>query len=128
MKSNSLGTLIVSLSLAGSAFGLNIGDKAPDTTVKMKNVDGKEVTIADVAGKSIPAAMLMATFQASLKTLSATPGTLVELVGRIAHSTRQAPLEILERNYPIDLQRQLAAEDHVLQRGKLSGARIDAPS
>ncbi len=38
------------------------------------------VTIADVAGKSIPAALLMATFQASLKTLSAHPGTLAELV------------------------------------------------
>ena len=36
--------------------------------------------IADVAGKSIPAALLMATFQASLKTLSATPCTLDELV------------------------------------------------
>jgi sigma-B regulation protein RsbU (phosphoserine phosphatase) len=36
-----------------------------------------------VAGKSIPAAMLMATFQASLKTLSTTPGSLVELVGRM---------------------------------------------
>ncbi len=41
------------------------------------------VAIADVAGKSIPAAMLMATFQASLKTLSSTSGTLTELVGRI---------------------------------------------
>jgi peroxiredoxin len=49
---NSLWTLVVSLSLVGSAFGLNIGDKAPSTTVKMKNVDGKEVSIADVAGKS----------------------------------------------------------------------------
>jgi sigma-B regulation protein RsbU (phosphoserine phosphatase) len=36
--------------------------------------------IADVAGKSIPAAMLMATFQASLKTLSTLPITLTELV------------------------------------------------
>lgn len=52
MKSNSLWTLVVSLSLAGTAFGLNIGDKAPDTTVKMKNVDGKELSIADVAGKN----------------------------------------------------------------------------
>jgi peroxiredoxin len=52
MKSNSLWTMIISLSLAGSAFGLNIGDKAPDTTVKMKNVDGKEVSIADAAGKN----------------------------------------------------------------------------
>ncbi len=39
--------------------------------------------VADVAGKSIPAAMLMATFQASLKTLSATAGALTELVGRM---------------------------------------------
>jgi sigma-B regulation protein RsbU (phosphoserine phosphatase) len=38
------------------------------------------VVIADVAGKSIPAALLMATFQAGLKTLSATPCTLAELV------------------------------------------------
>jgi sigma-B regulation protein RsbU (phosphoserine phosphatase) len=36
--------------------------------------------VADVAGKSIPAALLMATFQASLKTLSATASSLVELV------------------------------------------------
>jgi phosphoserine phosphatase RsbU/P len=41
------------------------------------------IAIADVAGKSVPAAMLMATFQASLKTLSSTPGTLTELVGRM---------------------------------------------
>ena len=52
MKRNSLWTLIVSLALAGSAFGLNIGDKAPSTTVKMKNVDGHELSIADVAGKN----------------------------------------------------------------------------
>ncbi len=41
------------------------------------------IAVADVAGKSIPAALLMATFQASLKTLSAMPGPLVELVGRM---------------------------------------------
>ncbi len=41
------------------------------------------IAIADVAGKSIPAAMLMATFQASLKTLSSTPGKLTELVSRM---------------------------------------------
>src|SRR5271154_3537775 len=41
------------------------------------------IAIADVAGKSIPAAMLMATFQASLKTLSGTSGSLPELVGRM---------------------------------------------
>jgi len=38
------------------------------------------LAVADVAGKSIPAALLMATFQASLKTLSATPSSLLELV------------------------------------------------
>src|SRR5579883_2628740 len=38
------------------------------------------IAIADVAGKSIPAALLMATFQASLKTLSATPTSLADLV------------------------------------------------
>ncbi len=38
------------------------------------------LAVADVAGKSIPAALLMATFQASLKTLSSTPCPLPELV------------------------------------------------
>lgn len=41
------------------------------------------IAVADVAGKSIPAALLMATFQASLKTLCAIPGTLTELVARM---------------------------------------------
>jgi phosphoserine phosphatase RsbU/P len=41
------------------------------------------IAIADVAGKSVPAAMLMATFQASLKTLCSTPGSLTELVSRM---------------------------------------------
>jgi sigma-B regulation protein RsbU (phosphoserine phosphatase) len=36
--------------------------------------------IADVAGKSSPAALLMATFQAGLKTLSSTPCSLADLV------------------------------------------------
>ena len=38
------------------------------------------LAVADVAGKSIPAAMLMATFQASLKTLSTTRCSFPELV------------------------------------------------
>jgi len=38
------------------------------------------VAVADVAGKSIPAALLMATFQASLRTLSVTQSSLAELV------------------------------------------------
>jgi phosphoserine phosphatase RsbU/P len=43
------------------------------------------LAIADVAGKSIPAALLMATFQASLKALSATACPLADLVERMNH-------------------------------------------
>ena len=43
------------------------------------------VAIADVAGKSIPAALLMATFQASLRTLSATPCALADLAAGMNH-------------------------------------------
>jgi len=53
------------------------------------------MAVADVAGKSIPAALLMATFQASLKTLSATPSSLAELVNgmnRYACSNSQSGL------------------------------------
>jgi len=38
------------------------------------------LVVADVAGKSVPAALLMATFQASLRTLAAANTSLVELV------------------------------------------------
>jgi len=41
------------------------------------------LAVADVAGKSIPAALLMATFQASLKTLSATQCSLSTLVANL---------------------------------------------
>jgi hypothetical protein len=41
--------------------------------------------VADVAGKSIPAALLMATFQASLKTLSLTSSSLAALVEDMNH-------------------------------------------
>jgi hypothetical protein len=41
------------------------------------------LAVADVAGKSIPAAMLMATFQASLKTLSTAQVELRELAGNM---------------------------------------------
>ena len=51
MKRMSLVASIVSMSIAVSALGLNVGDKAPSTNVKMKNVDGREISIADVAGK-----------------------------------------------------------------------------
>jgi serine phosphatase RsbU (regulator of sigma subunit) len=39
------------------------------------------IAVADVAGKSVPAAMLMATFQASLRALASASGSLSELVG-----------------------------------------------
>ncbi len=38
------------------------------------------LAVADVAGKSVPAALLMATIQASLRTLAAQPATLLDLV------------------------------------------------
>jgi len=41
------------------------------------------IAVADVAGKSIPAALLMATIQASLKTLAPTPLGLPKLVARM---------------------------------------------
>jgi sigma-B regulation protein RsbU (phosphoserine phosphatase) len=43
------------------------------------------LAVADVAGKSIPAALLMATFQASLKTLSETSCSLADLVAGMNH-------------------------------------------
>lgn len=43
------------------------------------------VVVADVAGKSVPAALLMATFQASLRTLAAMPTSLAELVAGLNH-------------------------------------------
>ena len=39
------------------------------------------IAVADVCGKSVPAAMLMATFQASLRALASASGSLAELVG-----------------------------------------------
>jgi sigma-B regulation protein RsbU (phosphoserine phosphatase) len=53
------------------------------------------VAVADVAGKSIPAAMLMATFQASLKTLSTAQVPLPELasnMNRYAYGNSQGGL------------------------------------
>jgi len=44
--------------------------------------------VADVAGKSVPAALLMATFQASLRALSATRATLPEVVAGLDRYAR----------------------------------------
>ena len=45
------------------------------------------LVVADVAGKSVPAALLMATLQASLRTLAAIPGSLLELAQRLNRYT-----------------------------------------
>lgn len=41
------------------------------------------LVVADVAGKSVPAALLMATLQASLRTVAALPGSVVDLAVRL---------------------------------------------
>ena len=51
------------------------------------------VVVADVAGKSVPAALLMATFQASLRALSATSASLDEIVAGLSRYTRAHSLE-----------------------------------
>jgi sigma-B regulation protein RsbU (phosphoserine phosphatase) len=45
------------------------------------------LVVADVAGKSVPAALLMATLQASFRTLAALPGSLLEIVMRLNRYT-----------------------------------------
>lgn len=51
------------------------------------------VAVADVAGKSVPAALLMATFQASLSALAATPAPLEEIVVGLDRYARAHSLE-----------------------------------
>ena len=46
------------------------------------------IVVADVAGKSVPAALLMATFQASLRALAATSSSLGEIVSGLDRYTR----------------------------------------
>ncbi len=51
-----------------------------------RSPDGQQrllLVVADVAGKSVPAALLMATLQASLRTLAALPGSVVDLTARL---------------------------------------------
>ena len=50
---------------------------------RMPNADRILFVVADVAGKSIPAAMVMATFQASLRTLSTSGVSLAEMVAGV---------------------------------------------
>jgi phosphoserine phosphatase RsbU/P len=51
------------------------------------------VVVADVAGKSVPAALLMATFQSGLRTLAATPASLDEIVIGLDRYARAHSLE-----------------------------------
>lgn len=51
------------------------------------------IVVADVAGKSVPAALLTATLQASLRTLAALPGSLPELVDRVNHYACEQSLQ-----------------------------------
>jgi phosphoserine phosphatase RsbU/P len=51
------------------------------------------LVVADVAGKSVPAALLMATFQAGLRALSATPESLEEIALGIDRYARAHSLE-----------------------------------
>lgn len=104
--------------------------------------------VADVAGKSIPAALLMATFQASLKTLSSTPcqlEDLVEAMNRYACTNSQGGLrfttaflaeydpEMRALNYinaghnnPI-LRRSSGATERLIAGGLPLGIQKDAP-
>jgi len=51
------------------------------------------IVVADVAGKSVPAALLMATFQAGLRALAATPASLDEIVRGLDRYARAHSLE-----------------------------------
>jgi len=51
------------------------------------------IAVADVAGKSVPAALLMATFQASLRSLAATSASLKEIVVGLQGYARAHSLE-----------------------------------
>jgi sigma-B regulation protein RsbU (phosphoserine phosphatase) len=51
------------------------------------------VAVADVAGKSVPAALLMATFQASLRALAITPVALAEIVDGLDRYCRAHSLD-----------------------------------
>jgi sigma-B regulation protein RsbU (phosphoserine phosphatase) len=57
------------------------------------NTPSLVVVVADVAGKSVPAALLMATFQSGLRALSATPATLDEIVAGLERYARAHSLE-----------------------------------
>ncbi len=55
----------------------------PERDVPMTQDNRLLIVVGDVAGKSVPAALLMATLQASLRTLATLPLSLPELVNRL---------------------------------------------
>ena len=59
------------------------------------------------------------------RTFVALRGPLVELVGKIAQSPRQAPLEVLQRHYPAAAQERLAREAAAAVGFDFSGGRLD---
>src|SRR3954463_7940401 len=59
------------------------------------------------------------------RTFDALRGPLVELIGRIAQSPRQAPVEILERNYPKAAQEALAREAAAAVGFDFQAGRLD---
>ncbi|MGH9434037.1 MAG: PP2C family protein-serine/threonine phosphatase [Terriglobia bacterium] len=65
--------------LRPAANGAAPGPAGPSPTADNRLL----LVVADVAGKSVPAALLMATFQASLRTLAAAPVTFFDLVNRL---------------------------------------------
>lgn len=54
-----------------------------DAFLRTEEKDRLLLIVADVAGKSVPAALLMATLQASLRTLSVQPASPLELIERL---------------------------------------------
>ncbi|MGH9406687.1 MAG: SpoIIE family protein phosphatase [Terriglobia bacterium] len=65
------------------AFLRPVMDGAAPPAAAGHSPDRLALVVADVAGKSVPAALLMATFQASLRTLAAAPVPLLDLVARL---------------------------------------------
>jgi len=55
MRKNFLGSLAamiaINFGLSGSVLALPLGAKMPQTDVQMKNIDGKNMTLADIQGK-----------------------------------------------------------------------------
>lgn len=76
----------VDIAFASRAANTVAGDYYDAFFRPSAGVPGSErllLVVADVAGKSVPAALLMATMQASLRTLAGLPTSLLELVERL---------------------------------------------